>query len=68
MEDFLQQHFYVDVLLRLCASLIGGLLLGLERENRLHYGLETSVEERRMHRRAQNGWGKGPLGGRRYET
>lgn len=42
MEEFLSNHFYADVLLRLCASLIGGLLLGLERKIRKHtVGIRT---------------------------
>ena len=42
MEEFLSNHFYVDVLLRLCASLLSGLLLGLERKIRKHtVGIRT---------------------------
>lgn len=44
MEEFLQQHFYFDICLRLIASLVCGLALGLERKIRRHtVGIRTLI-------------------------
>ncbi|MCR4736501.1 MAG: MgtC/SapB family protein [Treponema sp.] len=44
MEEFLSSHFYIEIILRLLASLFCGLLLGLERKIRKHtVGIRTLV-------------------------